>query len=439
MDISSIPFALPLAVCLLCALVLRPSPARAETGPAQPSGAGEHAAILALPFPVIIVEARSLRLHTANAACIRDSCLNLAPDAYFPDFFADADKVEDFLRSLKDDRAVGPRSGAAAGSSLGEELACLLKNPAGGETALILSLFFIEQRPGLPALLFLTVDFGSTLASAGLRRCFDAFPDMLFFRDLEGRFLLCNRAFSRFCGKNLDEILGRTVRQLELSPYYEELFCAHDQDVLAFGMNFTSEMSGLDRGKLVCLENHSHPDVAPDGSVRGIFSVCRDISEARATSEALHRQSALLQAGNDAALMLFSDDEDLETLASRALGGIGAAIGVDQVDVWRNHGSSEEGLLCTQVYCWNKTHVSAHFSPHANTAAYNAHLPGWEELLSSGKCVDTPARALSPQEREHLDLQGLRDVLAVPIIFRSSFWGFIRLGVRSADHNWGKG
>ena len=42
------------------------------------------------------------------------------------------------------------------------------------------------------------------------------------------------------------------------------------------------------------------------------------------TAEALQRQSDLLQATNDAALLLFSDDEDLDSLATRALGGVGA-------------------------------------------------------------------------------------------------------------------
>ena len=156
------------------------------------------------------------------------------------------------------------------------------------------------------------------------------------------------------------------------------------------------------------------------------------------TEEALQRQSDLLQATNDAALLLFSDDEDLDSLATRALGGVGTVTDVDQVDVWRNHGSSEVGLLCTQVYSWNRQYASGYFAP-SSTVAYGAHLPGWEEQLSSGKCVDTLTRPLSPQEQELLRLQGLKAVLAVPIIFRSDFWGFIRLAARGDNHNWGKG
>ena len=156
------------------------------------------------------------------------------------------------------------------------------------------------------------------------------------------------------------------------------------------------------------------------------------------TAEALQRQSDLLQATNDAALLLFSDDEDLDSLATRALGGVGAVTDVDGVDVWRNHGSSEVGLLCTQVYSWSKHYASGYFTP-SSTVAYRAHLPGWEEQLASGQCVDTLTRSLSPQEQELLRLQGLKAVLAVPIIFRSGFWGFIRLATRGDNHSWGKG
>ncbi len=432
---------LPLA-CLLCALLLRPSPARAErrTGAGIADRDGDYAAMLALPFPIIIVESRGLRLHAANGACIRELRQGWTPGLFLPDLFVDADKVEDFLKKVRDSEKAEENGNAATTERfLGSELPCLLKAPAGNGIPLSLSPFFIERRQDHPSLMFLTANSGATLAASSLRRSFDSFPEMLFFRDREGRFLLCNAAFRLTCGKQLHEILGKTVQELDLSPPLPELLCAHDHDIFTTGLAFSSEMSSVNQGRLACFENHSYPDIAPDGSIRGIFTLCRDVSLAKVTAEALQRQGALLQATNDAALLLFSDEEDLEALATRTLSGIGTVTGVDQVDVWRNHGSTEEGLLCTQIYSWNKRYTPSYFSPHSNTAVYSAHLPGWEALLSSGECVDTSTRQLTTPEREHLEHQGLKAVLAVPIIFRSSFWGFIRLGVRTSHHDWGRG
>lgn len=443
MDISDIFFILLPFGCLLCAFVLCPSPAIAHFRPTpavkEQSELDIYAPILALPFPIIIVEEHSMRLYAVNAACHQQICPAWTSSLYLPDLFADADRIKSFLKSAwiteRGERTVDSRGVEVF---FGEDLPCIVKSSDGSLTPVILSLFFV--KPGAESsLLFLTIVSGAPRLSTSLRRSFDSFPEMLSFRDLQGRFLLCNEAFRLTCGKELHEVLGRTISELELPLSLSEMLGAHDQDVLTTGMPFVSEISSSPRGKLIYFENQSYPDIAPDGSIKGIYNMCRDITVAKATSVALQRQSDLLQATNDAALLLLSDDEDLETLASRALGSIGFVTGVDQVDVWRNHGSSEEGLLCTQIYSWARQYEASYFSPHANTAVYSAHLPGWEDLLASGGCINSLTRALSKQEQEHLRHQGLKAVLVVPILFRSSFWGFIRLGVHSAGHTWGDG
>jgi PAS domain S-box-containing protein len=416
------------ALCALCVLALRALPACAAQRPEE----DDLAPVLASPLPLIIVETSGFRLYAVNAACTREFPFSRHPGAFLPDLFLDAERVESFLRE-----AAAAEEHCGGGDIREKTVPCLLKTPVGGSMPLLLSLFFVRKRRGLPTLLFLAVNTGAAMAGSNLFQSFDAFPEMLFLRDQDGRLLLCNQAFARVCKKDLPDILGKTVWELDLPPSFVEFLCAHDSDVLSTGLTFSYETGDMAQDSDICFENRSYPDLAPDGSVRGVFCMCRDISMTRATIEALQHQRTLLQVTNDAAMLLFSENEDMEDLVFRVLSGIGTVTKVDQVDVWRNHGSSDEGLLCTQLYSWSKDQA-CHFCPSFSTTAYRTHLPGWEAQLACGACINTLTRRPSPQEESYLESQGLKGVLAVPIIFHSSFWGFIRLGVYTVNHSWSK-
>ncbi len=456
-------FALSGALAALC-ILFRVRRARADQSPVLlPGGAPEKAsdgdagrvacsgascqdsfaedtALFAAPLPVMALDARTLRLFSANTACQQKLGVACTPGASLSRFFVLSDAVKHLLDTAVAAIPAGDEQGTGGGRfPLKADIPCIWNAPSGRQSPAVLSLFFAERLPEGRLLLFLSVDTNASVETASLSRCFDALPDILFFKDREGRFLLCNTAFERMCGKSLAEVQGKTVEELRLPQPLDALLRLHDADVLDSGMPFFSEMSMVTpEGQPLSFESQSHPNIAPDGSIQGIFGVCRDISIGKATAEALQQQSNLLQAANDAALMLFSDEEDLDDVAGKVLAAIGAVTGAERVDVWRNHGSSGEGLLCTQVYGWTSAPTS-YFSPYSNTAIYSAHLPGWEETLSSGRCVNSLIRRLTRQEREHLDNQGLGAVLAAPILFRSTFWGFIRLGVHKPEHLWSSG
>ena len=196
-----------------------------------------------------------------------------------------------------------------------------------------------------------------------------------------------NVAFERQTGKSIGEVFGKTTDEIAFEPPFDEMLNGHE-DLLREGLPVFSELSFPGDGVATTFECREYPLLA-GAQMDGVFGLCRDISPIITASSALQRQGDLLQAANDAALLLFSDEEDMDDVAWRVLAGIGIVTGAERVDVWRNHGSSEEGLLCTQVYAWSKNGKKSHFSPHSNTAVYSANLPGWEETLSSGRCVNT--------------------------------------------------
>ena len=162
-----------------------------------------------------------------------------------------------------------------------------------------------------------------------------------------------------------------------------------------------------------------------------------DALMSESTTAMLRRQGRLLQASNAAALLLFSDEQDLEQVAWQVLATIGKVTGADRVDIWRDHESGDRGLLCTQVYCWAKND-SVVDRTRSSTAIYAEQLPGWEEKLAHGRCVNTLTYRLSPKEAAYLHEQGIGAALAAPIMLGMP-WGFIRLCMHSAEHAWSAG
>ena len=394
----------------------------------------------ALPLPVLRVDARSLRLLSVNAACVRKLDAVCAPGVHIENLFADHRQVEAFLRDACRKHIPEPLDKAAGlRKELNEEISCLWQALPYSPLRVLLTLFLVEQDSHGNPVLYLSVNPDASVSARSLRRCFDAIPGILFFKDVEGRILLCNSAYYAFSGLAPEDVLGKTVADLGLSQSMASLLCAHDENVLESGLPFFSEMTVVtEDGSSLSFENNTYPDLQGDGDIQGLFCMCRDITLSKATAAALQRQGDLLQAANNAALMLFSDDEELDDLARKVLAIIGSLARADKVEVWRNHGSSEDGLLCTQVYTWTRDNSPNYLSSYATTALYSAHLPGWEEELSSGRSIDTLARGLGLQEQRHMRQQQMGAALAVPILFRSTFWGFICLGVRGSAHDWGR-
>ncbi len=407
---------------------------------AAPVGVLPEPVLLSLPTPVIVVNAADLTLVAVNKACTDNLGGTWVVGTPLEQLFTADERVAAFLTNSRD-RILPPSvaPGDHLRLNISEECPCIWKDSLGRLHSMILTLFFVEKKPQEAALLFLSADQNASIPSKSLRRCFDSFSEMFFFKDNSGRFVLCNKAFCEGCNRSQDEIMGKSVEELNLPEPFDRLLSAHDENVLESGLPFFSEtVVTTSEGKTISFENQCYPDIAVDGSIRGLFGVCRDITLSKATAAALKRQGDLLQAANDAALLLFSDDEELDDLAHKVLGFIGSLTGADSVEVWRNHGNNAEGLLCTQVYLWTRERAPRYGGSYVNTVIYSAHLPGWEQELASGRSINTLTRDLSAQELRHLELHRIGAALAAPILFRSTFWGFICLGVRNTEHDWGR-
>ena len=148
------------------------------------------------------------------------------------------------------------------------------------------------------------------------------------------------------------------------------------------------------------------------------------------------KQGELLQAADDIALLLYSDEEDFEEQSVRALQRAALAAGADCASVWRNHGLAGKDPQCTQVFSWHTEHSPRTALFQGRTLSYHKDLPGWEEALAAGGCAcSLPGKRL--EDGAPSGGESACSTLAAPVLFNGFFWGFILIARHQPDADWG--
>lgn len=185
-----------------------------------------------------------------------------------------------------------------------------------------------------------------------LRTLVDALPDIVFAKDLNGRFTMCNAAALRHSGLAREaDIMGKSVFDLyprELADRYQ----ADDRKVLAGESVINHEEFGVDAaGEQRWFLTIKVPLRDAKGNISGMVRVSRDISERQEQEQKilrLNRVQAVLS-GINAAIVRIRDRKELFHEACRIAAMHGAfriawigmrdANGVTRSEVWAGEGS----------------------------------------------------------------------------------------------------
>jgi PAS domain S-box-containing protein len=126
-----------------------------------------------------------------------------------------------------------------------------------------------------------------------LRAVIESIPEMLFVKDNLGRYLVVNSKTARFVGKPAEDILGRDDAAL-FDPETARQFMDVDRRVIETRHAETYEKSGP------AFANHTYlttktPFWGPDGEVRGVLGISRDVTKQKQAEEELKRQKVIFQ------------------------------------------------------------------------------------------------------------------------------------------------
>ncbi len=132
--------------------------------------------------------------------------------------------------------------------------------------------------------------------------------DAIFVKDPEGRYLMFNRAASRFIGKPVEDVLGKDDRAL-FPPEQAEMLMAIDRRVIETDMIETNEeVVSTPAGEKVFLATKG-PLRDSTGRLLGSFGISRDITERKKAEEAIRASHERLKnvIDNDMVGVMFWD------------------------------------------------------------------------------------------------------------------------------------
>jgi len=118
-----------------------------------------------------------------------------------------------------------------------------------------------------------------------------AIPDLIWLKDADGGYRMCNPVFERFIGASEAAILGKTDFDY-VEPELAAFFRQKDQDAMAAGQPLRNEewVTFADDGHRALLETLKTPLRDRNGKILGVLGIARDITE----RETATRQLALV-------------------------------------------------------------------------------------------------------------------------------------------------
>lgn len=128
-----------------------------------------------------------------------------------------------------------------------------------------------------------------------LRAATEMSPDLVFFKDLESRFIGCNKQFELFIGKPEKDILGKTDDQF--FDFEQAIMCQQqDQDVMSNNEVYAGEeyLTYVD-GERHFVEMKKMPLLGREGEVRGLIGIGRDITAQHRLEKRLKVANAVLK------------------------------------------------------------------------------------------------------------------------------------------------
>ena len=115
----------------------------------------------------------------------------------------------------------------------------------------------------------------------------NSIPDLIFYKDVDGRYTGCNDAFAALIGRSAQEIMGKNAYDV-FPPDKAEIFHSKDQELLA-SLSSTSQVEWVTYpdGHSILLDVLKAPIYDGNGQLLGLLGIGRDTTERKAAEDAV--------------------------------------------------------------------------------------------------------------------------------------------------------
>ncbi|MGL6196294.1 MAG: ATP-binding protein [Thermoguttaceae bacterium] len=155
----------------------------------------------------------------------------------------------------------------------------------------------------------------------------------------------------------------------------------------------------------------------------------RDLREEKSLQESLRRIESLRATTNEIADILMSQHlGEFRVRMRQCLRLVAEVTKTDRISIYRNYYNRYGELCFHRMYVWlsEKTRPCNHWEACEAGVSYNSTLPNWVEILSAGETITCSVEDVQTDDKNFLMRCGIMSMVAVPIMIRGEFWGFVR-------------
>jgi PAS domain S-box-containing protein len=135
-----------------------------------------------------------------------------------------------------------------------------------------------------------------------LRQVIDTIPNLIFLKDMQGRYTLVNRALADIHGLSMDDVVGKTTQEIVPVSSEVQLFECDDEEVLKTGRERTIKEERLTTadGQVRWLQTVKRPVMGEDGKATHVLGVATDITPRKQIEEELRQAKEAAESANRA-------------------------------------------------------------------------------------------------------------------------------------------
>ncbi|NQX02929.1 response regulator, partial [bacterium] len=241
-----------------------------------------------------------------------------------------------------------------------------------------------------------------------------------------------NEGFTKISGYCKEEVLGKTPGSILQRATADEAAKAYMRKRLRAGLGFDTEILNYTKsGHPYLVHIECQPLVDKTGTLTGFMAIERDITQTR-------RSSNLLEAAASINTTLLSRPMT-PSVWGEILSTLGSAADADRCHLFQTHPDPDsEWLMLSQICTWNggSAVVESEIPALQNIPFESSNFDRWHREMLAGQEISGLARNFPPEELRPLFANGVRSLIAVPILTRGKLWGVLAFDACQFDRIW---